>query len=47
MNTQPREKIPNESDYKMFIPYFTGQSIETIKKIFNATTQYVRTPVHT
>ena len=47
MNTQPLEILPNEPDHKTFIPHFAGQSIETIKKTFNATTQYVRTPMST
>ena len=47
MNTQPREKITNESDYKTFIPHFSRQSIETIKNKFNATTQYVHKPTST
>ena len=45
MNTQPREAIPNKPDYETLIPYFSGQFIETIKRVFNATTQYVRTPI--
>ena len=47
MITQSRNTIPNETDYKKIIPHFYGQFIESIKNTFNATTQYLLTPMST